>query len=124
MRALLVAAIVAAPLLTIHPAVAEAPSGALVLTRSAGGAQQVVARLLCDPDVGSHPTPKQACDLLRSVDGDLGRLADDPNWICTKEYLPHRVTATGNWKGKAVRYARTFGNRCEMTAVTGEIFSF
>ncbi|WP_062431033.1 SSI family serine proteinase inhibitor [Herbidospora daliensis] len=124
MRTLVVAALVAVPLFAAHPAVAEAPSGALVLTRSVNGGQKVVAKLLCDPDGGSHPAAKQACDLLRSVDGDLAKLAYDPGRICTKEYFPHQVTAAGTWKGQAVRYARTFGNRCEMSAVTGDLFTF
>ncbi|WP_063765686.1 SSI family serine proteinase inhibitor [Herbidospora cretacea] len=124
MRAFFVTALVAASLFAAHPALADTPSGALTLSRSVDGRGHTVATLFCDPDGGTHTTPKQACDLLRSIGGDLGKLVHNPGVICTKEYLPHRVTAFGTWEGKPVRYTRTFGNRCEMIAVTGALFNF
>ncbi|WP_062357259.1 SSI family serine proteinase inhibitor [Herbidospora yilanensis] len=124
MRAFFAAAVVAVPLFAAHPAVAETPVGALILTMTVDGGAPTAAKLFCDPDGGTHTTPTQACDLLRPVRGDLGRLTHGPGQICTKEYLPHRVTAVGVWEGKPIRYARTFGNRCEMIAATGAVFTF
>ncbi|TKK89745.1 serine protease [Herbidospora galbida] len=124
MRAFFAAAVAAVPLFAAGPAVAETPVGALSLSRSVAGGPQTIVTLFCDPDGGTHTTPKQACDLLRPVQGDPGRLAYDPHRICTKEYLPHQVIAVGVWAGKPIRYAKTFGNRCEMIAVTGAVFTF
>lgn len=124
MRAFLAAAIAAVPLFAAHPVLADTPSGALTLSRSVDGRGHAVATLFCDPDGGTHTSPKPACDLLRETKGDLGRRVPNPDVICTKEYLPHRVTAFGTWEGRPVRYTRTFGNRCEMNAVTGAVFNF
>jgi Subtilisin inhibitor-like len=39
-------------------------------------------------------------------------------------YAPIRADLTGTWKGRRVRWSRTYGNRCEMTRATGVLFQF
>ncbi|MEV5407611.1 SSI family serine proteinase inhibitor [Thermopolyspora sp. NPDC052614] len=114
-------------LLCLAPAAeAAAPqSSRLTLTvevRQNGSTTSLV--LGCDPDGGAHPRPVEACDLLRSVDGDLTRLDAPPGTSCVAVYDPHVATASGHWRGRQVFYQRTFTNRCWMSATTGSIFAF
>ena len=127
MKAITPALLGGALLLAVVPAAeAAAPqSSRLTLTvnaRENGSATSLV--LSCDPDGGAHPRPVDACDLLRSVNGDLSRLAAPPGASCVAVYDPHVATAAGHWRGRNVFYQRTFTNRCWMTAATGSIFAF
>ncbi|MFB9966212.1 SSI family serine proteinase inhibitor [Sinosporangium siamense] len=80
--------------------------------------------LTCDPDAGTHPTAKSACDLLRSVNGNAAALNVDPNAMCTTEYIPNTARLTGQWRGRPVSYEKIFGNRCEMIKTLGAVFAF
>ncbi|MEV0583500.1 SSI family serine proteinase inhibitor [Nonomuraea sp. NPDC050310] len=101
----------AAPALADH----HRPGASLKITVAVEGLPVKHARLTCGRAGGSHPTPKAACKVLRSVRGNPARLTD-PGTICTKEYRPHTVTVRGRWYGKRVDFTRTFGNGCLMTA--------
>jgi hypothetical protein len=83
---------------------------------------QRTASLTCGPAGGSHQLAREACAAISSVRGDLGALhvSDD---MCTMQYEPVTVTATGRWKGRTVRYQRTFGNSCVLRVETGPVFS-
>jgi hypothetical protein len=101
-----------------------APKSRSVLALSlsvAGGSTRTVS-LKCDQDSGSHPALTQACDMLRKVGGDLSKMTYDIDMICPDEHIPHAVSAIGMWEGRFVLFAKTYDNRCEMTALTGPLF--
>ncbi|WP_066364576.1 SSI family serine proteinase inhibitor [Herbidospora mongoliensis] len=123
MRTVLAAALIAIPLFAASPAAAEAPS-ALVLSRSVAGGAPVTTTLICGGVGSLHPKAAEACELLRSVGGRFEALNVNPDAICTKEYHPHAVTATGIWEGQRVSWQKTFGNRCGLISVTGSVFDF
>ncbi|GGM78167.1 subtilase-type protease inhibitor [Thermopolyspora flexuosa] len=96
----------------------------LTVTRPDGSNPQSVT-LTCDPDGGTHPSPREACDLLRSVDGEIGLLRRSPGTACTREYAPRLASARGVWRRtKQFAVTRTYSNRCEMLATTGVLFEF
>lgn len=78
--------------------------------------------LTCDPLGGGHPKPEQACAQLKASDGRIEHNREPG--ICTKEYSPRTVEATGHWQGKIVKFSKTYGNKCEMTSATGILFDF
>jgi hypothetical protein len=84
-------------------------------------AQRAVS-LTCGPAGGTHQRAREACAAIGAVRGDLAALhvSDD---MCTMQYDPVTVTATGRWKGRTVRYERTFGNACVLRVETGPVFS-
>src|SRR5438270_473299 len=58
--------------------------------------------LTCNPDGGTHPQPATACDALRSVNGHIENLPGNPG-ICPLIFAPQTATASGRWRGHAVR---------------------
>ncbi|HJX22020.1 MAG TPA: SSI family serine proteinase inhibitor, partial [Steroidobacteraceae bacterium] len=64
-----------------------------------------------------------ACEALRSVDGEFGRITSRPQ-ICTMIYQPVDVTANGTWRGKPVKFAATYASRCSADADSRGIFDF
>jgi len=106
-------------------AAAAQPGAELTLTvgTSASG-DAATARLTCDPDGGTHPAPKAACDALRAVDGRPELLAPASNVSCIGLYDPRTVRISGHWQGREVSYEATFGNECHLRAVTGPLFAF
>lgn len=82
------------------------------------------ATLACDPDGGTHPDPRAACEELRNVDGDFERLSPPEPYMCTLEIAPVRVEAIGYWNGERVDYTETFDNPCIAAAETLGIFQF
>lgn len=122
MRSIKTVALAGAFVLAAAPALAEhRPRASLKVSVTVGDTTKAV-RLVCDRDGGSHPTPRAACRLLRSVKGDPARLrVKDP--ICTKEFRPHTVSVRGTWRGKPVRFTRTFANECLMTSAGGALFT-
>ena len=42
--------------------------------------------------------------------------------LCTMQWDPVTVTATGRWKGRKVGYTHTFGNACTLAMTTGAVF--
>lgn len=81
-------------------------------------------KLTCSPDGGTHPSPKEACDSLRAVNGYFERLPSIPGVYCPAVVDPVDVTATGTWGNRRVSYRETFGNSCEAFVGTDGVFSF
>ncbi|WP_299541929.1 SSI family serine proteinase inhibitor [uncultured Streptomyces sp.] len=111
---------------------AEAPAAAprhavttLVLAVHPDGEPARHATLRCDPaPAGSHPDAPAACERLTAADGRPDALRADPRTVCTFEFRPVRLVATGTWAGRTVRYDREFANPCQAAAATGPLFAF
>src|SRR5690349_4767185 len=118
-----------AVLATATPAVAgPAPQPAagarLTLTRLAAAGQPAAAvGLTCDPDGGGHPKAVQACAELTRVGADPARLKPADRY-CILLYQPVTAQLSGMWRGRAVKWAHTYGNSCEMGRATGVLFDF
>jgi len=110
--------VVAAPV----GAAAAAPA-ALVLTVKVAG-KQTAATLRCSPPRGSHPLAAAACQAVDAVDGRLERLRPTDGVLCTMEYQPATASAAGTWRGRPVRYRKTFSNACVLGGATGAVFRF
>ncbi|MCP9208928.1 subtilase-type protease inhibitor [Streptomyces sp. HD1123-B1] len=108
------------------------PASAMVLTVGYGADAatadvQRAVTLSCQPTAsGTHPAAAKACAELRTVDGAFNSLtlSAEPGRICTKEWRPVTVTATGVWDGRRVSYEHTFANNCQRDAVTTQVFGF
>ncbi|MEV0201891.1 SSI family serine proteinase inhibitor [Nonomuraea sp. NPDC050691] len=121
-----------APLFSVAPALATTsttstttdPVGVYVLrvTPATGGdpAPLSAGTLLCGPDGGAHASPAQACDQLRRANGMVERIPEAPG-MCTKEYAPVRVTATGVWNRQFREFTRTYPNLCTAVHATGGV---
>lgn len=79
--------------------------------------------LTCNPAGGTHPAPKEACELLARVDGDFTRLSLNLG-ACPRVYQPVVAVERGVWQGRRVAYRKTYGNSCELLAATGAVFKF
>lgn len=44
--------------------------------------------------------------------------------ICTKQYAPVTVSASGTYRGRPVGWHKTYDNACTMTYSTGDVFRF
>lgn len=82
------------------------------------------ALLRCDPPGGTHSDPEWACEVLEEVGGHLADLVPPRGVICTLQYDPVTVSATGIWNDEFIRFERTFGNACSLWADTGPVFAF
>ena len=87
----------------------------------AGHAAAVVVK--CDPAGGVHPRAKQVCKELAKVGGDPSRIKA-AKVMCTLEYAPVTARAKGTWRGKAIKWSRTYSNACDLNRATGVLFSF
>ncbi|MFG1709929.1 SSI family serine proteinase inhibitor [Nonomuraea sp. M3C6] len=105
------------------PAVADRPKVQLKIVDAAKGGETSTAWLHCAPVGGTHPNAEEACRLLEAVGGKPARLNVTPDASCTREVKPHAVVVIGRWYGKAVHWAKVFGNDCEMKAATGAVLS-
>lgn len=74
--------------------------------------------LSCAPrPSGTHPDAAAACAELKAVDGRFGDLARPAtNAMCTKQWAPVTVSATGVWEGRRVDWSATFANGCTLHA--------
>jgi Subtilisin inhibitor-like len=104
----------------------------LILTpvgEAASGAPVITVELSCTPDGGTHPTPAEACESLRQVNGDFFRLPD-VSGFCPAIFDPHEARARGFWQSSPsspavfVSYRETFVNRCAAAAGTDNVFRF
>ena len=98
----------------------------LALTFAYGAKASPAARratLTCAPAGGSHRDARKACAAIGAVGGDLTKLVPAQT-ICTMQYDPVTVTATGRWRGSPLRYSHTFSNACVLGADTGPVFDF
>jgi hypothetical protein len=114
----------AAPAAAARPIRAAAKTQ-LVLTYAAGEKASPVQRravLTCAPAGGTHQQAKAACTALNAAHGDPAALVPSDG-MCTMQYDPVTVTATGRWHGKIVRYKHTFGNACVLRTDTGAVFA-
>jgi hypothetical protein len=83
---------------------------------------QRLASLTCQPAGGSHRQARDACTELAKVGGNFDRL-QLAGGVCTMQWDPVTVTASGRWKGRKVTYTHTFGNACTLSTTTGAVFS-
>ncbi|MHC5258127.1 subtilase-type protease inhibitor [Streptomyces sp. UC4497] len=127
MRSLYVAAAAFLSLAAAAPAAhagAEQPRGLFLTVSRAENTWVRGVLLRCTPEPsGHHPYAAEACAALDEAGGDLDALPVEQQ-ICTKEYDPVTVAATGTYRGKAITWDKTFGNACEMNASTGHVFRF
>jgi hypothetical protein len=100
------------------------PSTALVLTIRVAGQPMAAATLRCAPPSGSHPSASEACAAVDAAKGRLADLKPQDGVLCTALYQPATAAATGTWRGRVVRYRKTFSNRCVLTCDTGPVFRF
>ncbi|WP_033439733.1 SSI family serine proteinase inhibitor [Saccharothrix sp. NRRL B-16314] len=110
-----------AALAALVPA-AAAPESTFVLSTFRGDTIQT-ATLTCDPAGGLHPSPDAACLALSDVDGQFSGLSTGEA-LCTLEYDPVIVRASGTWRGEARVFEAEFPNPCVMRAETGPVFDF
>ena len=76
--------------------------------------------LSCVPDRGGHPTPKAACDRLRSIGGDLEKIRW-PSRPCVQNYDPRQVRIVGRWDGEDVNFKQDYTNPSCMAAAAAPI---
>ncbi|MFL6122514.1 SSI family serine proteinase inhibitor [Actinophytocola sp.] len=101
------------------------PDTSLVLTLvdDNGGAESVF--LTCDPPEGTHPNASSACAQIRAAQGDFSALrGEEPQMMCTMEYLPVTAIAEGTWLGSPIEWTHEFGNGCTLHTATGAVFLF
>ncbi|WP_306317550.1 MULTISPECIES: SSI family serine proteinase inhibitor [unclassified Streptomyces] len=114
----------AAPAHAATTAEPESPRGLFLTVSGAENTWVRGVRLHCEPQPrGHHPYAAEACDALDVADGDLDELPSTPR-VCTKQYDPVTVAATGTHRGEMIAWHKTFGNACEMEAATGYVFRF
>lgn len=99
-----------------------APESNFVLSVQRGEWVQF-SNLTCEPAGGLHPRAQDACLALSDVDGQIGGLSTGEA-LCTLEYDPVRVTASGTWRGETRAFEAVFPNPCVMRAETGPVFDF
>jgi hypothetical protein len=113
---------VASLLVAVAPAVGGTTDSAgvyqLAIVPEEGAAHRV--SLYCDPDGGDHVNASDACDQMRSVNGDVARLRAQQG-ACTLQYAPVRVSAEGTWHGEPRHYTKTYSNRCKAIRGTGGV---
>ncbi|MFW6695212.1 SSI family serine proteinase inhibitor [Streptomyces sp. MAR4 CNX-425] len=92
---------------------------------SADRAKAAFTYLNCDPAGGSHPAAESACTDLAAVDGRFEELGDKEG-VCTMQYEPVELRATGTWHGEPVDYvSEVFANPCTADLATGgNVFHF
>ena len=98
----------------------SAPESSFVLSVRHGETFQL-ANLTCEPAGGLHPRADQACLALSDVDGRIDGLSSGQA-MCTLEYDPVRVKASGRWRGETRVFEAEFPNPCVMRAETGPVF--
>jgi hypothetical protein len=95
----------------------------LTLSYMADAGYAAALKLGCDPATGPHPEKRQACAALSKAGGHPDRIRP-ARTMCYLIYAPIRADVTGTWKGRPVRWSRTYGNKCEMNRATGVLFDF
>ncbi|MFG2650498.1 SSI family serine proteinase inhibitor [Streptomyces sp. NPDC048436] len=100
-------------------------SDGVFLTVSGDGNAWVRGVLLnCETQqAGHHPHAAEACAAIGEADGEFDALPAKSG-ICTKQYAPVTVSATGTYRGRPVSWHKTYGNACEMGYSTSAVFRF
>ncbi|MGH3657433.1 MAG: SSI family serine proteinase inhibitor [Micromonosporaceae bacterium] len=93
-------------------------SMALTVRSEISDSRQVT--LTCRPAGGNHPAPHKACGQLNAAGGDISKIPAEAG-VCTAEYAPVTVVASGAWDGVERSYQREFGNRCQAVRTTGGV---
>lgn len=105
-------------------AVRPLPSSTFSLSLQVHGEPARHASLRCAPTGGSHPAPRRACGELDAVRGEIGEIPP-ADGLCTTEYRPVTVTASGMWRGQRRSYQQEFPNQCVAVRDTGGVvFAF
>ncbi len=78
------------------------------------------ATLTCSPDGGSHPSPAAACEQLTAANGYIEGIPEKEG-VCTHEFRPVVLRASGTWAGEARHYEREFSNLCMGVLATGGV---
>jgi hypothetical protein len=94
----------------------------MTVTLSGDRTQRVTLR--CDPLGGTHPKATDACKAVAAVKGNLRALRRTEGVMCLALYQPVTAAATGTWRGRTVRYKKTFSNKCVLAVETGAVFQF
>jgi hypothetical protein len=100
----------------------SAPESSFMLSVVRGESLQM-ATLTCEPAGGLHPRADEACLALSDVDGQFDGLTTGQA-LCTMEYDPIVVKASGTWRGETRTFEAEFPNACVMRAETGPVFDF
>ena len=116
--ALLVALVAAGP-----AAAAPKPGIELVLSYTADAGYAAAVSLTCNPVGGAHPKAAKACAALKKTGGKPAKLKPAKT-MCTLEYAPITARIDGTWKGRKMRWSKTFPNACDLTRATGAVFAF
>lgn len=101
-----------------------APGNWLYLTVTTGESRAPVSRgtlLMCDTPQRNRRAAA-ACAQLRTVRGNIGRIPHR-KVMCPMHYEPITASARGLWNGRVINYRKQFGNRCELEAKTGAVFT-
>ncbi|MDF5753875.1 SSI family serine proteinase inhibitor [Spongiactinospora sp. TRM90649] len=106
------AALATASLAAAIPAKTKAPRSMLGITRyDFVGETARHWSLFCDPDGGTHPDARRACDDLRAVGGDLGVLRAGYRTVrCIGGLTPVRIEIQGSWEGRLVGFSASYPN--------------
>lgn len=97
------------------------PLGNFRLSISArDGGRMAEATLTCSPDGGSHPNPAAACAQLTAANGYIDDIPEKEG-VCTREFRPVVLRASGTWAGEARHYEREFSNLCVAVLATGGV---
>ncbi|MEU4508917.1 SSI family serine proteinase inhibitor [Nonomuraea wenchangensis] len=125
-RAIGTMALCAAFLACTSPALAQAPrpaKGKLKIAVAVKGSPTRGVTLRCNPDGGTHPHAKAACDVLRKYKGDLSTMHVPKSNTCGAEVQPYAVVIKGTWGGKQVEWSKGYRNACVMKAAGGALLS-
>ncbi|WP_371525734.1 SSI family serine proteinase inhibitor [Streptomyces sp. NBC_01283] len=122
--AALVSLVVAAPAHAAHETAPERGSGVFLTVTGQDNAWVRGVLLDCvTRRPAHHPHAAEACAAIDAAHGDFDALPAKQG-ICTKQYAPVTVSATGHHRGKPVSWNKTYGNACEMGYSTGAVFRF
>jgi hypothetical protein len=105
------------------PRPATTPRTNLVVSYMADAGYAAAVTLTCHPAGGAHPKPAKACAALAKVSGKPNKLKPAP-MMCTMEYAPITAQINGVWKGKKIKWSKTYPNSCDLARTTGVIFAF
>jgi hypothetical protein len=95
----------------------------LVISYMAEAGYAAAVTLTCNPVGGAHPRAAKACAALKKTGGKPAKLKPAKT-ICTLEYAPITAEIEGTWKGRGMRWSKTFPNPCALRRATGVVFAF
>lgn len=102
------------------------PTAVLRLTAIGGpddrGEDLGEALLSCEPTAGDHPSPAEACTVLKAVGGDFEKLPPRDG-ICIKVSQPVTAVAEG-WYNGPVQFRKTYENPCVLRNALAPVFDF